>query len=137
MASRFSLRASATALLLLAACANKAPVHPAAYVVIVGASDRYAGEIAAWIRERLVFPKDAWVQGQSGTVGILIRLGQTGAVKDTRLLRSSRSRSLDAEALELFSKASLPPDPSSKIEGDLLLTIEVHFRRQSGPAPRR
>ena len=75
------------------------------------------------------YPDGARSRGLAGDVQIVFSMDRSGRVLRSRIQHSSGSTLLDAEAMELFKRASPLPLPPPAVQGEILeYRMPIQFR---------
>jgi protein TonB len=75
------------------------------------------------------YPDAARSRGIAGEVQIVFSMDRSGRVVRSRIQHSSGSSLLDAEAVELFKRASPLPLPPPAVQGEILeYSLPIRFR---------
>jgi protein TonB len=126
-----------SALLVTAAAAQQTQPQPqpqqAPTTATVPASPELASEIAKWqqsVVARLArfqrYPEQA--KGATGVVNLSFSIDRQGHVMNSKIIKSSGSTVLDAEALSLLTRAApLPPPPAAVPDSDLTFVLPIRF----------
>jgi protein TonB len=95
------------------------------------AMQAWMGQLSALLERNKRYPKAALAQREQGTAQVFFSLDRQGHVIESRIVRSSGSAALDAEALAMLQRAQpLPAWPAGQSPGDHLdLTVPVRFVR--------
>jgi protein TonB len=134
-ASTLSLLAMISALFVTAAAAQQTPPQPqqAPTTTPAPASPELAPAIASWqqaVVARLArfqrYPAQA--KSATGVVSLSFSIDRHGHVLNSKIIKSSGSAVLDAEALSLMTRAApLPPPPAAIPETDLTFVLPIRF----------
>ena len=93
-----------------------------------GGSDEYLSMIRRRIAERKRFPAEALNEGRRGTALVAFRILPDGAVSGVRVVRSTSSPILDAEAgMTVRRAAPFPPAPARLDRAPLELRVPISF----------
>ncbi|MGA8695096.1 MAG: TonB family protein [Xanthobacteraceae bacterium] len=124
-----------SALLVTAAAAQQTQLQPqqAPTTATVPTSPELAPAIASWqqaVIARLArfqrYPAHA--KGATGVVNLSFSIDRQGHVLNSRIIKSSGSAVLDAEALSLLTRAApLPPPPAAVPDSDLTFVLPIRF----------
>ena len=124
-----------SALLVTAAAAQQTQPQPqqAPTTATVPTSPELAPAIASWqqaVIARLArfqrYPAQA--KGATGVVNLSFSIDRQGHVLNSRIIKSSGSAVLDAEALSLLTRAApLPPPPAAVPDSDLTFVLPIRF----------
>lgn len=101
-----------------------------------GASTTSNAAVRTWksamvmhINKHKRYPDSARSRGIAGEVQIVFAMDRSGRVLTSRIQHSSGSSALDAEAVELFRRASPLPLPPPAVQGEILeYSLPVRFR---------
>jgi protein TonB len=95
------------------------------------AMQAWMGELSALLERNKRYPKEALARREHGIAQVFFSLDRQGRVTDSRIVRSSGSTALDAEALAMLQRAQpFPTWPQGQSAGDHLdLTVPVRFIR--------
>ena len=84
-----------------------------ASVLLASATTAFAGEVAPVMDksscEKVVYPKAALINEETGTVELSVLIGTDGAVVDSRIEKSSGSKTLDKATVKVFSSCKFKP----------------------------
>ena len=70
----------------------------------------------------------ARARGAQGMVSLAFTINRQGKVVSSKIVKSSGSRVLDAEALDLIKRAEpLPPPPTDIADSDLSFVVPIRF----------
>jgi periplasmic protein TonB len=70
----------------------------------------------------------AQARGLQGVVSLAFTIDRHGGVVSSRIVKSSGSAVLDAEALDLIKRAApLPPPPADIVDSDLSFVVPIRF----------
>ena len=106
---------------------------PVATAPSPSASASVSSAIASWqqslvARLAKVQRYPAQARGVQGVVSLAFTIDRHGAVVSSRIVESSGSAVLDAEALALIKRATpLPPPPADMADGDLSFVVPIRF----------
>ena len=123
-----------SALLVTAVAAQQTqPNQQAPTTATVPASPELAPEIASWqqaVVARLArfqrYPAQA--KGATGIVNLSFSIDRQGHVMNSKIIKSSGSAVLDAEALSLLTRAApLPAPPAAVPDSDLTFVLPIRF----------
>jgi periplasmic protein TonB len=94
------------------------------------AVEAYVGRLSALLERHKRYPKEALSRREQGVAQVFFSLDRQGRVIDSRIVRSSGSATLDAEALALLQRAQpFPAWPAGQSVDHLDLTVPVRFLR--------
>lgn len=109
-----------------AAAPESRAVPPAS--VASDARPKWEGLLLAALNRAKRYPRDASRKGQEGTARIRFLVDRRGRVHAVRLVHSSDSAALDAEALSLPARAQPLPRPPAELRGNRIeLTVPIEF----------
>ena len=92
------------------------------------AAPTWQGRVLAALQKVRRYPREASLRRQEGVPFIRFVMNREGKVLSVRLERSSRVRSLDAEAVNLPKRAQPLPRPPEEVKGDTIeLVVPVEF----------
>lgn len=97
----------------------------------LGRSDdevNYRGIVAAHLARHKQFPADAQSRGETGSATVAFALDGGGRVASVRLVRSSGSGTLDAEAQTMVRRASPFPPPPGRRTISFTVPLSFHLR---------
>lgn len=93
-----------------------------------GGADEYLSLVRRRISELKSFPAEALSEGSRGTAVVGFRLGRDGAVSGVRIVRSSHSPLLDAQARATVLRAAPFPPLPDRFDSDALdLRVPISF----------
>jgi protein TonB len=70
----------------------------------------------------------AQARGVQGVVSLAVTIDRQGKVVSSKIVKSSGSAVLDAEALDLIKRAApLPPPPADIADSDLSFVVPIRF----------
>jgi protein TonB len=70
----------------------------------------------------------AQARGVQGVVSLAVTIDRQGKVVSSKIVKSSGSTVLDAEALDMIKRAApLPPPPAGIADGDLSFVVPIRF----------
>jgi TonB family protein len=88
----------------------------------------WKSQVVALLEQNKHYPEQARSNREQGVAQIFFSLDRQGRVLESRVVRSSGSRVLDAEALELLRRAQPFPPPPKELKGDHVdLTVPIRF----------
>jgi periplasmic protein TonB len=124
-----------SALLVTAVVAQQTQPKPqqAPTTAAVPESPELAPEIASWQQAVVAhlghfqrYPAQA--KGATGIVNLSFSIDRQGHVMNSKIIKSSGSAVLDAEALSLLTRAApLPPPPAAVPDSDLTFVLPIRF----------
>ncbi len=104
------------------------PISPVQQRLVRGVTAQYAGVLKGWLQRNMRYPRDAWLEGQQGTVVVLFTIGRDGNVITSRLERSSGHNLLDGEAMQMVKRADpFPAMPLEIVGNELELRVPIVF----------
>ncbi len=104
------------------------PTSPVQQRLVRGVTAQYAGVLKGWLQRNMRYPRDAWLEGQQGTVIVLFTIGRDGNVLTSRLERSSGHTLLDGEAMQMVKRADpFPTMPPEIVGNELELRVPIIF----------
>lgn len=104
------------------------PVSAVQQRLVRGVTAQYAGVLKGWLQRNMRYPRDAWLEGQQGTVIVLFTIGRDGKVAMSRLERSSGHKLLDREAMQMVKRADpFPAMPPEIVGNELELRVPIVF----------
>ncbi|MFM2278205.1 MAG: hypothetical protein RLZZ444_436 [Pseudomonadota bacterium] len=86
---------------------------------------QYAVLASAAINRMKFYPKDARSKRNTGIVEVAFVISASGSVAETRVTRSSGSKTLDAAALRMVATAELPPPPNGLFRGRITINFRI------------
>jgi TonB family protein len=85
-------------------------------------------QIVAQLERYKRYPPEAQSRGEQGVAQVFFTLDRQGRVLESRVLQSSGSAALDAEALALLQRAQPFPTPPAELGGERVrLTVPIRF----------
>jgi TonB family protein len=103
---------------------NTGPSPPAS---VPSAAASWQQSLVARLAKVQRYPAEA--RGAQGVVNLTFSIDRHGAVVSSRIVKSSGSAVLDAEALDLIKRAApLPPPPADIADSELSFIVPIRFR---------
>ena len=105
------------------------PAAPPAPVRFVEQMPEFNGDLQGWLNSHLRYPDDARESGLEGRVGVEFVVSADGSISDVKVVRSSGTSSLDAEAVRAVK--SMPHWKPGKQQGHavpVFFTLPVTFK---------
>lgn len=103
-------------------------ISPLQQRLVRGVTAQYAGVLKGWLQRNMRYPRDAWLEGQQGTVIVLFTIGREGNVVTSTLERSSGHKLLDSEAIQMVKRADpFPAMPPEIVGNELELRVPIVF----------
>ena len=88
----------------------------------------YYARLQAWLNAHKRYPTEARHRGLQGVAELEFELGRDGAVRWSRVARSSGHRMLDTAAERLMAQASpMPRPPEHLSDAELRLRVPVQY----------
>ncbi len=108
--------------------AAPSPTSPVQQRLVRGVTAQYAGVLKGWLQRNMRYPRDAWLEGQQGTVIVLFTIGRDGNVITSGLERGSGHKLLDGEAMQMVKRADpFPAMPPEIVGNELELRVPIVF----------
>ena len=99
---------------------------PAPPASVPSATASWQQSLMARLAKEQHYPAQA--RGVQGVVSLAFTMDRHGKVVSSRIVKSSGSAVLDAEALDLIKRAApLPPPPADIADSDLLFIVPIRF----------
>jgi protein TonB len=107
---------------------SPAPPTPGASVKTTPAVSRWESALIAHIARFKRYPSEARARGEQGITVVAFTIDRDGWIRNTRIVQSSGSQTLDQASLDMLQRAQPMPHPPAQVSNnDLSFRVPVDF----------